>query len=579
MNDVKVVSFVNDRMNLQDAVVGTKIGNTNINVSTPLSDQGSVVVPAGTRLTWTVSGIGGNNMLESDVHVLATVSVVYTRGTDFVTNYATILAAAQNKTGLHSCPLNRLIQTCEVTFNGQERFSSSPSEHVDFLIHQYNESELRKISDISRPDNSFSYNSAVLSDVLRTQADSFFSSRGLGCTRITSITEDVGATAFTVVYELREALLASPFQHTSSPKSFIGIDNLTVACTLAGDVSLATAAAGSSTTGVIAAVSTISNVRLELRNSTPHIGYQMKKQASWLSPDFVFKDSSVTVLPAAAAGGVNTVTISSEVTRHFSTVPKVLCVYAYESRVDVNAPLRFFPISNLALRVAGASNVFGSYTKDQLYGISKRYGLNSLPSCLNGFYGGTAVTSSGIGNGFMFYFSFADIDAPELFQSNALRSFDITIDSVTVQNYDTAANNIRVRLMALSDKLVEYKDGQWKSNTVGLTDEQLVLANAEHQFIDIDYSNDTMLGGSIWSWIRDKVIKPVVRYGREHSTLSNLASQVNPTLGKVVKAGEEAISPYLQKQGYGMLETGGNVIETGGKKMTQAQLIKALRVK
>ena len=92
-----------------------------------------------------------------------------------------------------------------------------------------------------------------------------------------------------------------------------------------------------------------------------------------------------------------------------------------------------------------------------------------------------------------------------------------------------------------------------------------------------NFENNEVLGGSVWSWLRDKALKPAVKFARNN--LAKLHTGISPlddaahAIGDAVKDGT-TIGKWAKSKGYGA--QGSGVINLGGRKLSRKELLQIL---
>lgn len=564
---MSVVNLVDDKLNLiTEFKKGSRVGYQAIQRMEYPPSQGAGTYSAGQQLSYNIP-VSGGNYVDSSAEVVGRFTItIKDDGTNIKTNEATALAYLLNRFGFHSMPLNRAIASATIKFNQATNMSSNPATDVEAYLYSSSEEELKNISTLGIPDHQMDYNSAINTDVLRNSMDSLSWSRGLGQVKSVSTAYDTGVE--TLVFDVSEKLIARPLQVGLRNRAFVGLNSLFVNLTL-GSNFVQSSVASSVPNGVITCA--ISNLRLRLTEFTPHIIQDMPSTAYWNIPILEQTDSSSATITAGSTGSFQTAT------HPFNVVPKVFMVYAFETRpTDGLSPQRLFPLDDIVVEIGLKKHEFRNYTPDILYNISRKNGYNMPPHAFSG--GFTGALSSGC----MFIFTPSDVDSPELFQSNVVTNFNFKA-TATIRNNDTANHDVVLRCVSITDAYLIYENGMFREEVASI--EPSEIASGETRYLDTTIKN-LVLGGSLWSWLRDKALKPAVRWLRKSDAPANFLSKIDPRLGKAYKVGQElvdksGIGSKLEKQGYGIIDVGAGdmPINVGGKQASKKEMLKMLKIK
>jgi hypothetical protein len=510
---------------------------------------------------------------------------------------------ALGKIGLHSFPLNRLINTANVRVNGSLTMSTNVKDNIDSMQYMLSKKELKRLSTTGVPDHLMVYDNTVLTDVLRPQTDSLSFSRGLGATKVEGFefgVVDINGVNYpstvTVTYELSEKLMARPFSYLESdPKVFKGINSLVVDLNMISDFTQAVAADNSvDVFGV-----ELHDVAIRVRSCTPHANLKVPVAdiGYYNSPVFDYLTKETT--NAVAAGASKELTVGPRV---FTTIPKMYAVFASAPRASANQPVQLFPITRLSIKAGIKSNLMASYDSRELYNISVKNGYNGSPSQ---FFGGIEGSR---GTGCVVYLTNADFDTGLLAQSNVLQNFNFSLtanftntaeDVAGVAVAAAAAGNpaipvarpafvasqkITLHVIAISDAYIKSENGIFTETIASLLQDD-VSDRAVDLYENMTFEgNRAVLGGSVWSWMKKHIVKPAVKFARNNvgklhtgiGPLDAVAKEVGKLVDDNSYVGRQAIKHGLGQRGGAVMNLGGANTVLGGKKLSQAQMLALL---
>ena len=544
-------------------VLGSRLGNATKNVISTNPSQGAGAIPAGSNLNWSLP-ISAGHLVESDPEVSCTIVMEATHA-GFV-DLPTALGLVNDKVGFHSFPINRLVQSATVKANGAVMMSSNCAEDVDAIQYSLSGKELQRISSCAQPDNLFAYDDAASANVLQVVSDSIIQTRGLGASAVTAAH---AGTTLTLTFTHSEKLMARPFQWSQpAPHPFVGLHDMNVSLNLVSDFNAACVADSS---GYGFAVTSIANWKFKLTQYTPHLNMaQAIPTKSYYNMPVIEHSSAAAVTVAAGASA----TITTPV-RSYPTRPKLYCVYAFSARGDGTTPARTYPITNLSVASGIKKNLLQSYDAQDLYQLSLKNGFNGSAAQFFGGYAGKLAT------GCMVFFTPSDLDSELYDQSNVQLNHVFNVQA-TVQNHHTNNQNIILRVTSFTDAVLKYEGGIYSEELASIEPDQLL--RAKQMFVDATSAGDNshVLGGSVWSWITDNVVKPAVRFARNNvGKLETAADDISPVLGDAVHLVSSAVKDgsslgnKARAAGWGK-PAGKGVIHLGGKKLTNRQLLKLL---
>lgn len=582
-----VVNFVDNRLNMiTKPKLGTRLGYQ-VNSWIQHDPAESSALSNGCSRSWNIVMSSGT-LTDDSVQLHANVSVAYTVTTGKSANEE--YAEFTSKWGFNSLPISSAISVANVKINSNVPMSTNVSELVPVILYSSNEKELRDISVYSAPDTQFAFNSSVITDPLRSALDSFGWSRGLGQGRLSSVVYDDTADTLTMTFDIYEKLIARPFSFSSEPKSVVGVNSLNLSLKMESDLytSMVCNASGNTLSAF-----TFNSLKLITHQYTPHALTKLEgeNEAYWNTPTYdLFMSSSTTLAKATKSTTDIAPSTSSFVdtsVRPFTTIPKALCIYAEEARADATVPRRLYPMSSIKVMFGEKKNIGLDFNQEDWYRISKANGYNGSPYQFFGVNVANATSTIKRGTGAMVIITPSDLDTKEFLQSNVLTNINIQV-SATIQNPDdTATHNVYLKCMAITDAYLAYQNGIFREESASINATDLVAG--EQMFLKAQIDNLVLggsEGGSVWTWLRDKVVKPVSKWVRKSDKPAEWLGNIDPRLGKAFKTAQsltnKLVGERLDKMGYGVIEgrgvveSGGNIIQTGGKNVGKAELFKKL---
>ena len=559
-----IVNLIPESLNYNTQnIKGTRLGNASIQRVTYTPNQNNYA--ANGTVSWNIP-IASENLVESQVFI-TTEFTLWLHDAAY-TSLNVGMAALENSMGVNSFPVNRCVENATVKFNGELIMSTNVSENVNALQYMMSPAELESISPCNVPDNLYAYDPAVSSNVLQNNADTTTSSRGFGAFEIVSATH-ANTDEITLVIRVTEQLCARPFQyHTLNPPAFAGLNDLNVSLNLCSSP-LDRAFAMTAAPDQGAATCTITKMELRVGQFSPHLSAAaaIPSQAFYNVPIIEHSTKALAALVAGTNAGASVSVSQSSDNRSYSNIPKLYAVYAQGTRTYVT-PERLYPIQQLSINSGIKKNLLSSYTKDDLFQLSKNNGFNKRYAQ---FTGGSFETT---GTGCVVYFTPSDIDSEEFHQSNVMSNYVFNV-TAQIGNYSGSTEAPELHVVTFSDSVLKYDNGHWSEEMASVMPNE--LPSAQQMFFNQRIANH-VLGGSIWTWLRDNVVKPVSSFARNN--LAQRIPVVGSAVSSLVKDGG-VIGKRAQAAGYGKKKApakkkGGSVLNLGGKKMSNAELLKLL---
>jgi hypothetical protein len=570
----EVYNIVDDKLKFQDKMaLGTRMSYSSITTSHHTPSEGNTY-GGGSSLTFNI-GVPDGIFIDSQVELELKVAVVLTAAAITATE-DTAITSIENQFGFHSFPVNRLIQSSDVSFNNQSSMVTQIARVIDSIIYSLDSDQLKRLSDLYVPDNNLIYDASSTQSVLKPYRESISATRGIGSTQVVISNIDLATHTAKYTFTIKEKLLCTPFQwHEKNPHPFYGIKQFNMTLNLISDIG---SIFGRTALVTNITVPVLTDAKLLLHQYVPSIKMQIPSTIYYncIIPDYSESISSTTV---------NTNTASSDLiinNKNYSVVPKLFVLYCTSARTSL-LPFQSYPISSLKVDSALKTSLFSTYTLRDFYQLSKNNGYNQSYSVFSGGYYQDAVAiKNRLTTGHMLYFTCSDMSSDEGVQSNSMINYNFGL-TVNCFNLNTTAAVVGVKaiLVSFSDNILKYdaSNGLFTMTNAGVTPSE--IANAKTMFVNTAFQ-EQILGGSFWSWIK-QAGKDVYNFIKDNKdTIRDIRKQI-PYTAPGTKAGEVLEKLGLGKRkrpkkakGNGVLELGGNANVLGGKNVSQRELLNLL---
>jgi hypothetical protein len=583
---VKAFNLIGEELKFhKELKVGSRQGNASVNVINYPPSQGSGPFNVGSQLSWQIPFPVGTYVDSCpELYFEHTVTYNCVTDADFAGTLANAFTAMAGNIGFNSFPNNRLIQTANVRINGQVQMSSNPTDDVNAYLYQFGAEKLKDLSTLCTPDTMYYYDNSQILNPLKSQSDSYGWSRGLGSTKIKSVTYTANASkansSLVIVYEHAEKLLCRPFQYLEKAQTcFVGITDLSITMNIVSDSIVNRASANNATKATIAS-HTIANCGLRFKQYQPNanLSQPIPNRAYWNTPlvERTDADSKDALNPAntGTVGAVPTISIQTN-SRAFSTMPKLYAVYAYVARTS-STPERLLPIRKLTVDNGIKQNLLYNYTAQDLFRLSVKNGYNANAQA---FFGGYLNGAGGVGSGCVVYFTPSDIDCELYQQSNVTFNhvFRITAEIANPSAETYASGAVKLRLVTFTDALIKYEDKMFSEDLASITPQE--LASATDMFVNMRAEN-AIMGGGFFDFL-----KPITRWLRNNTGVISSVARKMPIpafvadaiddVGNIVKDGTN-IGNAAQRNGWGKPKKGGSILNLAGAKMTKKEMLAML---
>ena len=553
----KVVNFVPKELQFQDELVlGTRqtFSGNQVLRTTPASN---LQPSPGSSLDFDVS-VTSTSMLSSKFSLSGDILVKYKDNAGvaatIITDQATAFSNLSNEIGLQPFCWSRIINFCSERMNGMS-LNSNPNEIVASTLYSHSKDELRNLSPLAVPDHEYSYNETVNGSVLRSASDAAYFTRGVGACPVEIAAFSLGDNTITLRYSLEEILLSrlSTWAHPDAA-AYRNVKDLKVKMTFVSDFINNMICNINTDIGVEDV--TIENFKLNVRQFIPTdtLKLDYSKPNYTRSPNLVVDRKAVSAAVAAGATG----SVESN-PRTLTTVPSVIIAYL-EVPATSHTPARFLPFRSLTLEVGNKRNILRDYTPSELYNISRKNGYNGTLAQFVGGYGSVLT------NGCMMIMTPSDFETDAMFQSNVRANFTMKL-SATFVNKHSAAVTPTLNVVIVHDHyLMLQSDGKYFDVEANLDQNDVV--SAEPMFLNANLTDNRVMGGSVWGWIK-KAVKSKLFKG-----LSKLARNNIPIVNKYV-GDNTAVGKTIANAGYGPV-AGNGIINLGGQQVSNAALLAQL---
>jgi hypothetical protein len=201
----EVYNIVDDKLKFQDKMaLGTRMSYSSITTSHHTPSEGNTYA-GGSSLTFNI-GVPDGIFIDSQVELELKVAVVLTAVAIAVTN-DTAITSIENQFGFHSFPVNRLIQSSDVSFNNQSSMVTQVARVLDSIIYSLSSDQLKRLSDLYVPDNNLIYDASSTQSVLKPYRESISATRGIGSTQVVISNIDINAHSKIYIYNKREIIM------------------------------------------------------------------------------------------------------------------------------------------------------------------------------------------------------------------------------------------------------------------------------------------------------------------------------------------------------------------------------------
>lgn len=302
--------------------------------------------------------------------------------------------------------------------------------------------------------------------------------------QIVSVTPNVANTTLTVVVNIVEALIASPFtyQGIADPeKAIFNLNNVIVTMSFNYlqrmlSYSIPAGATVTAVSGVFTSQSILCQFIAPFENSLSNRTYPT-------SYNYTYIQSTDTTISSISALVGSTATISTN-TQQLSIIPDYFLIYAIPSVSDLTSvspsyPDFFFPISAVNIQIGQRSSVLGSASQFQLWQTSKKNGSNvdwtrwSGQPILDST--STTGTNKGVGSGGVLILSTAsDLNLPKTSAVGMSEAQNFQANITIVNNTGVAWNNVTIRVVSLTSGYMQTSgQGNIQLVTGGVTPQML----------------------------------------------------------------------------------------------------------
>jgi hypothetical protein len=452
---------------------------------------------------------------------------------------------------LRAFPINQCLTNLNIQL-GTQSVSITPNLYTSAFL-QYNNDTF-----IQRQNQSGTASAVDLvtsySDIVGTVASPFSNSldennNGYGNTcrtkQILSVTPNAstGATSLTVVVNIVEALIASPFtyQGIADPeKAIFNLNNVIVTMSFNYlqrmlSYSIPTGASVTGVSAVFDSQSILCQFIAPFENSLANRTYPT-------SYNYTYIQSTDTTISNIAAALGSTASISTN-TQQLSIIPDYFLIYAIPSVADLTSvspsyPDFFFPISSINIQIGQRSSVLGSASQFQLWQISKKNGSNvdwtrwSGQQILDST--STAGTNKGVGGGGVLILSTAsDLNLPKTSAVGMAEAQNFQANITITNNTGIAFTNVTIRVVSLTSGYMQTSgQGNIQLVTGGVTPQMLQHAPViSETALRTSSLSKGYSGGGWWNDFKkgfSSVMKPA---GQIASALAPIAGEYAPEVG------------------------------------------------
>jgi hypothetical protein len=360
--------------------------------------------------------------------------------------------------------------------------------------------------------------------------------------QIISITPNAtsGATSLTVVANVTEALIASPFtyQGIADPeKAIFNLNNVIVTLSFNYlqrmlSYSIPAGATVTAVSGEFTSQAILCQFIAPFENSLANRTYPT-------SYNYTYIQSTDTTISSIASAVGSTASISTN-TQQLSIIPDYFLIYAIPSVSDLTSvspsyPDFYFPISACNIQIGQRSSVLGSANQFQLWQLSKKNGSNvDWPRWSGQNIVDSANANVGVGGGGVLILSTAsDLNLPKTSAVGMAEAQNFQANITIVNNTGIAFNNITIRVVSLTSGYMQTSgQGNIQLVTGGVTPQMLQNApvisetHLRSSALTKGYS-----GGGFWDDFKkgfSSVMKPA---GKITTALAPLTGEYAPALG------------------------------------------------
>jgi len=514
------------------------------------------------------------------LHYTASISVTGNINAVLINGFSSLLSIF----GLSSFPLNRLINSCNVSF-GRYSYTTLPYQNVDVYAKMINAENAYFMGQSTKPDNMTFYSASSLDNVLKVGSDivsgSGIDSRGIGNRYVTSnlLYANNTITFNLDVYELLQAepyqfldpLNANPFYNMPITRIDLQLGTLNSIFSYGGIPTLVAGGFGLTIT------TTTPNLMIEFDSFSPDDLVQIPQQ-------IVYQNITPVVLTEFNTTALNPgvpITHTSQ-SYSFNNVPNMFALYCIATRAQAGSTAGtsdfFLPIRALNITCNNTVGIFSELLPFDLYSISSKNGYNQKYSS---FFGSRLSISAAIaaespqvltGNGCVFYFKPSDLGVDDL---RANQNAPLTLNfTMTIGNDTgfTVAGSKTIYLVQLNETQTIARNGEYDRVLVSINSEKLLDPNNKIIYDKSNMMRNVVSGGSffgdIWSGIKkvaSNVLPTLSRTARK--TFTPIVKNFAPGFshGLIDEANKAA-----ERAGYG-LNAGGELIKIGGKKKTKSK--------
>jgi hypothetical protein len=450
---------------------------------------------------------------------------------------------------LRAFPINQCLTNLNVQL-GTQSVSITPNLYTSAFL-QYNNDTF-----IQRQNQSGTASAVDLvtsyADIVGTVASPFSNAldennNGYGNTcrtkQILSVTPNAGNTTLTVVVNVVEALIASPFtyQGIADPeKAIFNLNNVIV--TLSFNYLQRMLSYSIPTGATVTNVSAVFDSQAILCQFIAPFENSLSNRTYPTSYNYTYIQSTDTTISSIAATLGSTASISTN-TQQLSIIPDYFLIYAIPSVADLtsvspSSPDFFFPISAINVQIGQRSSVLGGANQFQLWQISKKNGSNvdwtrwSGQQILDST--STTGTNKGVGGGGVLILSTAsDLNLPKTSAVGMAEAQNFQANITITNNTGVAWNNVTIRVVSLTSGYMQTSgQGNIQLVTGGVTPQMLENAPViSETTLRTSSLSKGYSGGGFWDDFKkgfSSVMKPA---GKIFSAIAPLGGEYAPAIG------------------------------------------------
>lgn len=449
---------------------------------------------------------------------------------------------------LRAFPINQCLSNLNIQL-GTQSVSITPNLYTSAFLQYNNDTFIQRQNQsgtASAVDLTTSYDSIVgtVASPFSNALDENNSGYSNTCRtkQITSITPNTssGATTLTVVVNVVEALIASPFtyQGIADPeKAIFNLNNVIITMSFNYLQRMLSYSIPSGAT--VSNVSAVFNSQAILCQFIAPFENSLANRTYPTSYNYTYIQSTDTTISNIASAVGSTATISTN-TQQLSIIPDYFLIYAIPSVADLTSvspsyPDFFFPISAINIQIGQRSSVLGSASQFQLWQTSKKNGSNvDWPRWSGQTIVDSQSANAGVGSGGVLILSTAsDLNLPKTSAVGMAEAQNFQANITVVNNTGLAWTNITIRVVSLTSGYMQTS-GQGNINLItgGITPS--MLANAP-VISETTLRNSSLAkgysGGGFWEDFKkgfSSVMKPA---GKITAAIAPFTGEFAPALG------------------------------------------------